>query len=236
MGHFNLLLVMPPRVNDPESRVERLIAPWAQDTEVPTHRGRCTCVLEKEDKVDSRYLSLESRRYGPIYRVRKTFLRRPDLKGCNAIKLRRLWAEFAHVAERKALRVKARLEQRGQLPDPDCEFCGGRGWEFETTNPNGIFDYWVIGGNFEGWLSKEVPPRHVVDPNTVTGRGLKERVSRDPTFAAYAFLGRDRKWRSEAHVEQDGPWEPGQRGLRRFKKLAMSVANADHCVMVDCHD
>lgn len=73
---------------------------------------------------------------------------------------------FASHDRREAI-IKAATEAHPmhKKPDPDCQECGGTGKVMTTSNPDGQWDWYQVGGRWTGWLEPEYEP-HMDPRNT----------------------------------------------------------------------
>lgn len=69
-------------------------------------------------------------------------------------------AKFDEVLEerRKTIERHVRAHPLYGKPDANCEECGGSGRTTVTINPEGYWDWWVIGGRWEGMLDPDYDP------------------------------------------------------------------------------
>ena len=71
-------------------------------------------------------------------------------------RLTKEWKEFCDRREAAEKKLEKAHHEYGK-PDPTCEECGGTGREVTTSNPEGYWDWWVIGGRWTGCISDYDP-------------------------------------------------------------------------------
>lgn len=145
MSHF-VTTVLIPQSTPPdavESAVAALLEPFDENTEVDTYPTGCYCLGNLAHRAG---IAVAEREIGAFDRLRGQYWALPETE-------RPEWS--AYVAPYKA--VVDRIEQAHPLyqkPDLDCEDCHGTGIRLTTYNPDSQWDWWEIGGRWEGWLGE----------------------------------------------------------------------------------
>ncbi len=149
-------LLRRPRVV--RAQLDRLLAPYDENTAVAPYEDRCPCVgLEAERAgrahADERVGTWDEQRHRFDAEVAPALTPEPGETDVTRRQREAAWrastAAFraAHeTAERAAARAHPLFEQSG----PDCAECHGAGVRTTTYNPRSRWDWWVVGGRWRG--------------------------------------------------------------------------------------
>lgn len=144
MSHFMTVVLLPKGTTDIKAEVGRLLAPYDENLEVPEYDQRCWCVgrqaeREADDEAD--------KQVGTVDALRTSFHAAHGDKPEDEQDA--LWRQhFApHVA---AAKVALEAHPLKDAADPECEECNGTGTHKSTSNPKRKWDYWRIGGRWDG--------------------------------------------------------------------------------------
>jgi len=155
-------------------------------------------------------------------------------------KSRSTWEEHIRLVERNKLEKKLLAKHPGKTkPDPECSSCKGSG-KYETDrNPDSKWDWYEVGGRWEGYLSEGLPPRYRVlgDPNIMTGAGVKLRLRTDKGFSTFAVLW-DGQWSERGEMGWFGMAsneKPKDTWGEEFSRLVTALNDDAVCVLVDVH-
>lgn len=143
MSHFVTLVLVPNDSLDVKGTVESLLAPYNEEIAVAPYKTDCWCIggIAHRAGTDAADRDVEDM---DVLRTRYWAL--PDAE-------RPTWEAWIH----DWMAVADRVEQTHPLyqkPDPQCEDCHGFGQRLTTYNPNSQWDWWTIGGRWDGWLSR----------------------------------------------------------------------------------
>jgi hypothetical protein len=128
--------------------LERQMAPYDENMQVPVYENPCYCIglaAEREAYKES------EKRFGPVDVMRKAYWALPEEERQKEGK----WEEMVQ----KRAREKFRKEFIAAHPlkdktNPHCEVCSGRGIYTSTRNPNAKWDWYVIGGRWNGAVQR----------------------------------------------------------------------------------
>lgn len=221
-----------------EAEVGRLLAPFDENLQVPEYMRDCWCVGRAAAKAAR---EAADEKVGDIDSFRKSFAAKVEeelAKDKKALVIRRRldkqeklgeedltyfveargkieeaidWQ--AHIkpyvdAEAEALEAHA---MKGK-PDPKCEDCKGTGKEPSTYNPKSKWDYWRVGGRWDGIVSGTEAPSE--DNGFNFGRNHEDLVRNSipvPLFVDLLAAGKTHL--PFALVTRDGEWhEKGDMG------------------------
>ncbi|MQL51792.1 hypothetical protein GFC01_05845 [Desulfofundulus thermobenzoicus] len=184
MSHFFTVVLVPADTENIEEKVSELLAPYNENREVEPYETDCWCIGLKA-RQESREIADE--KYRPLDEIRKEFwtderikkaLENPDIFKVTD----KEWENFPTRLEWEHVREQAEKDHLlYQKPNPECQNCGGTGKYITTYNPRAKWDWWVIGGRYDGrvgsgsanpniapvsvLLEKDVMPFAVVTPN-----------------------------------------------------------------------
>lgn len=109
-----------------------------------------------------------------------------------------VWERLVEELYEAPLRALMAVDPDRETPDSECEYCGGSGTEMTTSNPEGYWDWWQIGGSWSGCLTSVDPEDNPANWETCfvcagTGKrddelGQRER-ERDPAYTCNGCNG-----------------------------------------------
>lgn len=141
MSHFVTLVLVPKDSRDVEGTVSSLLAPYDEDITVLSYQTDCFCIGAI---AHSAGVQAATRAVASLDDLRFRYRQLPDDE-------RPTWeawtADWAAVADRTE-----QAHPLYQKPDPDCAECHGSGQRPTTYNPDSRWDWWTIGGRWDGWL------------------------------------------------------------------------------------
>lgn len=152
MSHFAVLVLFSPQEN-PEAAIERLLAPYSENLEVPEYLEKCGCYglkasIEAGEEAD-RAAPLTIEEYRKSY-----WTMSPDNRPEWSVHIQ----DWSH-ARQFALDSHPMKDQF----DPECEDCHGTGSYLTTYNPQSKWDWWQIGGRWTGELDGDYDPRQDIE-------------------------------------------------------------------------
>lgn len=225
MSHFFVGVIVPPDTQDIEDEVEQLMEPYSENREVEPYERPCYCVGSLAKKEAREQAEQE---VGSIEKFRATFLGGNDQAW-------RLHIKPYLDVENRAL-VAHPLKDK---PDSGCEDCDGTGINKVTYNPDSKWDWYVIGGRWDGEIQgkprddgqggfnfgdEHHQPQHnvtrvadLIKAKSIPDAVIKELTRGDDTFSCHSL------------VTPDGEWhEKGEMGW-----LGVSVDNKDRDTWLD---
>jgi len=152
MSHFVVLVLVKSPV-DAKEQVRELLAPFDENIEVDEYDKPCFCinscaVVETGSAVDAKF--------GLLDPLRREFYYREDIQAM------REQENIDEIEKEWALLIKPRTDLYAELlpkhelymkPSPDCEDCQGSGTRKSTYNLESQWDWYVIGGRWDGYFS-----------------------------------------------------------------------------------
>jgi len=151
MSHFVTVVLTDPNA-DQEKEVERLLAPFDEQIEVTPYEKDCHCVGMK-----AQFSARNCAEAAAMSATKKTIEHFRDEYWAMAKEDRPEWEDFVAPYESvyDEVREKSLREHPDyDKPDPDCEECKGTGKVMSTYNPKSKWDYWRIGGRWDGWIQE----------------------------------------------------------------------------------
>jgi hypothetical protein len=215
MSHFYTVVLVPKNTDDIEAKIEELLAPYDETIEVEEYDRKCWCINHKAHSAG--WAAAESK-YGSFSSLRESFwneieLRMPkDLSpdDDNYYKVReRIGDEVNWKNWTEAFRKFANLIETSHplynKPNPKCDRCSGTGYYKSTYNPESKWDWWVIGGRWDGIIQNNYrsdgdggfnfgKEHHQVKHNTVSCKDFLEMVKQDSDQYPYSLVTPKGEW------------------------------------------
>lgn len=210
MSHFFTVVLVPVGA-DVESIVDKRLAPYDESIEVDEYDRNCGCIGSVAHR-DAR-VSATKKVGKSIAELRDEYWKipeneRPEWKDWNA--------EYVHAEDEEFTKHPMKSKH-----DPECFMCRGTGTYRSTRNPESKWDWFEIGGRWDG----EIPGNRV----------LASKLSND--LLPHAVVTPDGKWHEQGEMGWwgmsfgDKPEEEWREKVRRlFLEFKESLA-----VAVDCH-
>jgi hypothetical protein len=140
MSHFSTVVILPKAYEDePEAMVNEMLDPFDENTEVEEYDRKCYC--KGRLAIDAGYEEAE-KKLGTIDELRDRYWALEADK-------RPAWEEWITPFEKARDEVAQAHPMRGKY-DPNCEDCHGTGTYRSTYNPDSQWDWWRIGGRWDG--------------------------------------------------------------------------------------
>jgi hypothetical protein len=254
MSHFCTVVLVKQDVEGYKigDEVERLLAPYDENIEVDEYETDCWCLGQGAERAVRK---ASEEKFGPLEEFRKEFNKRTR-EGQNFEKMDDD-ALHAHRRETAALwreETKERFEwedkatkthPRRNDPEPDCESCNGTGKHMTTYNPKSKWDWWVVGGRWDGYVQDREAERrddtgfnfgdehHQIVNNEMPADKLAFQIEKTKDFGPpYAIVTPDGEWHSRGEMggfgmssDEDDDW-PAR---------AVALLNQHHdCVAIGC--
>jgi len=165
MSHYTVGVILKNEdysieTSNGEEILEDIMQPFDERLQVDPYQKECWC---KGRKAKNEISLLSDEKFGNWGELRKQFADKYPLKeeddACSNIKKilnerDKLWSMFT---KDKSKFEKEEIENHSDKdkPDPDCDDCKGIG-SYETTyNPNSKWDWYQVGGRWDGMISKD---------------------------------------------------------------------------------
>ena len=249
MSHFSLGVLVDAK-HDQEAikaKVAELLAPYDENTEVPEYDTQCGCV-DWRATVDSRDAS---EKVHPIDELREQLTKElPELSPTDdayeerKAKREARWKELLEPRDK----VEKEVHEKHPLkdtPDPKCEECKGSGTVKSTYNPKSKWDWYCLGGRWDGMLYGEEYAKgrqthngfnfsdknHTLSPNI---RPANDVIKEG--FRSFALVTPDGEWHERGRMgwwasvsDENNSWEDD------FDSLLKQHAQGHNFVLCDCH-
>lgn len=142
MSHFFTIVIVPEDTKDIEGAVRDLLAPFDENLNVPEYETDCWCVgLEARN-----YAHEQANKAYDFDKLRNEYWAIPEDS-------RPEWLDFAKdYIEGRDKRYEDELKNHPlkDKPNPECEECNGTGRMKTTYNPKSKWDWYRIGGRWDG--------------------------------------------------------------------------------------
>lgn len=201
MSHFVVLALVEKNEADVEGTIDTLLAPYGEEVEVPEHDTDCYCVNMEA----SGYARTEIEKELPIEKLREAFQEQvkavclkygqdyskyqPNFFGLGNGDERvdaetdKLW-EVMLAPRRKREEEIEKAHKKYMKPKKGCEQCKGKGKYKTTSNPDGHWDWYEIGGRWADYLPNDkdrIPVQELID-------------SKQKNWFPFAVVAPDGKW------------------------------------------
>lgn len=268
MSHFPVSVILP-RLSESEmnAEIERLLEPFSENLEVPEYDHRCYCVNTAARKYGR---MMADKLVGNVDERREMFGKLPEVIDWRS-EQRALISErdFGDEYERFTDLIDQRWQEfnaeywqeyeatqrdyetyhpRYNLPDEDCSECHGSGTYRSTYNPQSKWDWYRVGGRFDGTLTENpqesengynfsakhetlannsVPVQELLDRHAATGN----------VFRSYAIVTPEGEWIERGQM---GWWgmssgdKPEDVWESELLTIYRKYADMD-IVLLDCH-
>jgi hypothetical protein len=232
MSHYPCLVILPagchPETEDAaEGVIADLIAPYDENLVVEPYQETCWCVgwqAQQESREAAGDINaIRNRFQRDEERLHPQDLTAEDRDAVSAYFAARdaRWATY--IAPYDAARQAAlAVHPLRDAPNPTCDDCGGTGMRTTTYNPSSKWDWWVIGGRWDGDYTAD---RRNVFP-------LTDMV---PGWSVFAIVTPDGQYHAEADM---GWWAITTNENPAWTALQYEIASAfpDHTgVVTDWH-
>ena len=234
-----MVLLKPEDATDVEDAVSRMLAPYSEHLEVPPYEKTCYCVGAKA-RADANKTAAEQ--VGPFDSLRRSF-RVSDAETSEENDAR--WKEHIRPyleAEAAALAAHPLHDK----PDSECAECHGTGMRTTTYNPQSKWDWWRIGGRWDGVVLNlpEIPDGiggfnfgatyQRPERNIAT---VERILSDQPEFSCFALVTPDGAWHERGEmgwfgvVHDEKPKDEWKTTIRTL------LEGHSECIAVgvDCH-
>lgn len=178
MSHSMVIVLVEPSGADVESEVNRLMAPFDETLEMPEYEVTCWCVgreakkeadeaLEKEmgtwDEArsahDAKYAERKEKRealFADLGLVQGTNVNREKMLLAQINELeaesQKTWQTEFYEPRQKFYKSVFDASPKKDSPDADCTDCSGTGKHVSTSNEKAKWDWWRIGGRWDGFM------------------------------------------------------------------------------------
>ena len=142
MSHYLTLVLVPHDTPDCARTVQTQLAPYDEAIQVPPYVVPCACIGHLAEQAARAIADQNVEPWHTLYTRYHAMppSERPALD---------VWMAAWNATVEQARKAHP-LDQR---PDPTCPECDGTGLRTTTYNPESHWDYWRIGGRWDGWLS-----------------------------------------------------------------------------------
>lgn len=193
MSHFTVGVILDIRIPaNYHDQIENLMEPFSEHIDVPEYNKTCWCI---ENNAYKRRNKGVEKVYGKWEMFRLKYDEIPESE-------RPVWSEYVapYLELEKELYEQALDEV---APDEDCEDCGGSGIRQTAYNPNSKWDWYVVGGRWDGYLTQNRQysengfnfgeKHHQIDNNTVS---VSDYLARQNTedFGLFAYVTPTGEW------------------------------------------
>lgn len=191
MSHFTVLVIMPKDFDadesDAEGDVARLMEPYDEDIEVDEYQRPCWCI-GRAARDAAEVASLAT--FGDIDDMRKQLWDGAE-EGIDdpTERFEAFQKKWKAAIEPRVAFVENFIKNSPDRdkPVPDCETCNGTGSYASTYNPKSRWDWYEIGGRWDGKLHPD-------------GKNVFPLTELKPGWHVFAIVTPDGEWHQEAQM------------------------------------
>lgn len=212
MSHFYTVVLVPGNTQNVAAKVDELLAPYNENTQVDEYDRECYCVNSMAR--DAGWAAAQEK-FGPFEDLRKAFWDEVESRIPDGLEGEALWDKKTEVSEevdwdahtKHFVDYAAEVEQNHELymkQSPDCEECGGTGTYRSDYNPQSKWDWWVIGGRWNGTICNNYRGSkdgfnfddefHRLGENAIPASLLLKSILEDENQTPFAMVTPDGEW------------------------------------------
>lgn len=217
MSHFTVLVIVPEGTEQDkvEDEVTRLLAPYDENIEVDSYDTPCHCVgmaalRRAREQADKAVGTMES--------LRKSFVKPGDGYGPET---QAAWT--AHIKPYVDIEAAFLVAQPDcEKPNPECDECKGTGLRQTTYSPKSKWDWWQLGGRWQGDLTDD-------------NRDIFQMMELRRDWSVYAIVTPDGEWHAKGDM---GWWGMSSNEVKDWNAAQYEIASAyPKCfgALVDAH-
>jgi hypothetical protein len=198
MSHSFVMVIVEPHVDNSEisRQIEELMAPFDETIQVEEYMETCHCVGSVARQ--AAYAQTQDE-VGSLDSFRNSFKEGDD------------WTEHIKPYTDRAEELEAQHPLKGQ-PHRECAECGGSGEAPSTYNPKSKWDWWRVGGRWDGLIQGAFrssadngfnfsDDHERLANNACQVSEVLQRVQEDPTtHTPFAILTPDGEWHESGRM------------------------------------
>lgn len=154
MSHFLTVVLIPKETEDIEGKIEEMLNPYNENLEVEGYDEECSCVGSEANREGKKAVNFKARM--------DEKQNDPEYKSLEFEERDKVWKEFIEILRSEA---KPFIESHPlfEKPDPKCDECKGTGIYKSTYNPKSEWDWYTVGGRWDGWVHGPMIQKLCVD-------------------------------------------------------------------------
>lgn len=219
MSHFIVGVIIPNTIEarQLENHLNKILAKYDENLKVPEYEKKCYCVGYQAEQVGEE----AANKAEGTWQDRRDLWNKSDVYMAFSEEKRHVWDDEDITAAWEQFNKQWRADHDGvkwavarsqsdyQKPSPTCEDCHGSGTVTSTYNPLSKWDWWSIGGRWDGALIEDrvgnsnSPDRmrtHEHIRNVVPLEELVQRAEAGNLFTFYAVITPDGEWHGRGNM------------------------------------
>lgn len=150
MSHFTVYVIVPKKTKPSEKYLEKVLEPFDENKEVPKYKLKCECSTYA---MNDHIRAAADKKLGSFQDMREAYWNLPKAK-----QTEKKWKALIKPYEAFMKKEEKRLANKFK-PDKKCSECKGTGTRTTTYNPKSKWDWYSIGGRWDGVI-KDSPTEH----------------------------------------------------------------------------
>lgn len=196
-----MIAIIPPNLTPAaiEDHIEDKMAAYSEALEVPEYDHECYCLGNDATK---EIRAQVEEKFGNFNEIRDRYWKQVREEKLSRESQNALWTKLT--SDYIEMNDHLRKTHPGmKAPEADCEECKGTGLYKSTSNPNGNWDWYVVGGRWDGTIKDNYqssekgynwgPQHHTLENNSLPVKDALENWNPD-NHVGYAMLTPDGKW------------------------------------------
>jgi len=237
MSHFYHLVLINKGAAPIQGEVDRLMEPFDESFKVDPYEVQCSCVgFLAEVEADKQ----AQEAVGAVEDIRANFwknLRDKSQANKPSKEIDKRWKEaFRPYQEARELFLTA--HPLFKKPDKKCEECKGSGKRMTQYNPQSKWDWYEIGGRWDGLLfGQNERGKCLLEDNMMSVSGLLIEIQKSNDLVPFSLLSPDGCWYEKGSMGWWAIVTNAKEQLKWDQEVMELLEQNKECiaVVVDCH-
>lgn len=254
MSHFYTVVLVNKDTQNIEDEVEKLLAPYNENIKVEEYDRKCYCI---NSIASSESWKMAEEKHGSFDNLRNSYWKKVEQLMPSGITTmdKDYWHKREEISEKvdwkqhvqhftQYAEEKEKAHPAYQKPDPKCSECKGSGTYKSTYNPDAKWDWWVIGGRWDGTIKNNYQSsdggfnfgakHHGVENNTTPTSEFLKMVQNDPKQYPYALITPRGEWCEKGKMGWFG-MSSDEKNVDTWHSTVQAILKQyENCVAVGC--
>ena len=238
MSHFIAVVLVPEdEITRAEDYIAEVMEPYDENLKVAEHSTKCGCIGLRQEAAISK---LADKEFGTWAEMKSAFRASHDGQHDQNRWEDECWKP-------RTAWEKERINALTLIPDPECPDCKGTGEFLTTFNSDATWDWYRVGGRWDGWITRtkvesqdngfNFGEKHEdLAKNSISVEEYLESIAKnDEDRIPYAVITSDGMWHSHGKM---GPFAFSYDNNDNWdKEFVEYLENDRNCMAIalDCH-